>query len=89
MTEFTRRALIAATSAGAAAAAFPAFALADQNAALRSLLDQFFEAQLDDSPERVTQLGLDKGPRAAAKSQLDDYSAAGKAARLGKARARI
>ena len=36
-----------------------------------------FERQLDLSPAMVTSLGLDKGARSAAKSQLDDNSKSG------------
>ncbi|WP_421932555.1 DUF885 domain-containing protein [Phenylobacterium sp.] len=41
---------------------------------LSKLLDALFEEALDDSPELVTQLGLDKGPRAEAKRRLSDAS---------------
>ena len=41
-------------------------------------LDRFFEQALDDSPQLVTQLGLDKGDRAQAKFRLDDASLADK-----------
>lgn len=67
-------------AAGAAAIAFtqtgtPAFAAAgSSDAALDQVLSQDFEHRLDRSPEQVTSLGLDKGPRAAAKSQLSDRS---------------
>ncbi|CAN5761776.1 DUF885 family protein [soil metagenome] len=44
------------------------------NQQLAKLLDALFEETLDDSPELVTQLGLDKGARAAAKRQLSDAS---------------
>ena len=42
----------------------------DANAQLTKLLDALFEEVLDDTPELVTQLGLDKGPRADAKRRL-------------------
>lgn len=78
------------TSAGAAlVAATPALAQASEDATLKALLDKMFEDQVDDSPERATGLGLDKGARAAMKGQLDDRSAAGRAARLEKVRARV
>lgn len=41
---------------------------------LKSLFEAFFNELLDDSPETVTRLGLDKGERAAAKARLDDVS---------------
>ncbi|TAJ74889.1 MAG: DUF885 family protein [Phenylobacterium sp.] len=47
------------------------------DAQLTAFLDQVFKETLDDSPELVTSLGLDKGERAAAKSQLHDGSLAG------------
>ena len=65
-------------ASAAALAATPALAqtAAAEDAKLRALFDQFFDEGLADSPEAVTRLGLDKGARAAAKSQLDDASAA-------------
>ncbi|CAN5451592.1 DUF885 family protein [soil metagenome] len=44
------------------------------NAQLARLLDALFEETLDDAPELVTQLGLDKGARADAKRRLSDAS---------------
>jgi uncharacterized protein (DUF885 family) len=41
-------------------------------------LNAFIREQLDRSPEQVTSLGLDKGPRADAKRHLDDRSLAGR-----------
>ena len=70
-----RRQLLAA---GASAVAAPAFAQASPPVAqLNALMDDVFNQALDDSPELVTRLGFDKGPRAAAKAQLNDRSAAG------------
>lgn len=70
-------------SAGATAALAGSGALAqslptgsDAEARLRTVLDQIFQEMLDHSPESVTQLGLDKDARAAAKSQLDGASLA-------------
>ena len=65
-----------ATTAGAALlTAAPALAQpAAEDAKLRAMLDQMFETQVDESPRRATSLGLDKGARAALKSQLDDNS---------------
>src|SRR6185436_12309109 len=80
-----------ASSAGLAlgtALAGPALA-ADENAALRALLDRFFEQSLDESPERTSVLGFDKGARAAAKAKLDDYSLADKTARLARTKAKL
>jgi uncharacterized protein (DUF885 family) len=46
-------------------------------AQLATFLDQVFKEAMDDSPELVTSLGLDKGERADAKSKLHDASLAG------------
>ena len=46
------------------------------DAELDTTFDGFFAAALDDSPELVTSLGLDKGARAAAKSRLGRASVA-------------
>jgi uncharacterized protein (DUF885 family) len=46
-------------------------------AQLTKFLDEVFNEALDDSPELVTSLGLDKGERAAAKAKLSDSSFAG------------
>ncbi|HEY0646823.1 DUF885 domain-containing protein [Phenylobacterium sp.] len=59
----------------ALAAAGPAFAQhTAEDAKLRAIFDRIFEDNLAESPEAVTRLGLDKGPRAAAKSLLDSAS---------------
>ena len=49
---------------------------AGPEAQLTKALDAFFDETLDDIPELVTSLGLDKGPRAAAKSELHKGSLA-------------
>src|SRR3546814_5623731 len=54
---------------------------------LLALLDTIFYARLEDSPERATGLGLDKGGRAHLRGRLDDYSAAGHARRLARSKA--
>jgi uncharacterized protein (DUF885 family) len=46
------------------------------SAQLTTVLDRVFEEALSDSPQMVTQLGLDKAERAAAKSKLDEASLA-------------
>lgn len=77
-------------TAGAAALAGPAFAQASaEDAKLSALLDRIFQDSVDESPERATSLGYDKGPRAALKSKLDDRSIAFKAARLEDTRKRV
>lgn len=45
-------------------------------AQLNRFMDEVFKQTLDDSPQLVTSLGLDKEDRAAAKSKLDDASLA-------------
>jgi uncharacterized protein (DUF885 family) len=72
----TGAAALVATSARIAAQA-PA-----KDAELDTAFENIFQRFLDTSPELVSSLGLDKGPRAAAKSQLDDDSAAGTQRRL-------
>ena len=62
--------------AGGAGRASGAFAQAAGSAGdrLEVLLESFYQSALDDSPELVTRLGLDSGPRAAAKHQLSPAS---------------
>jgi uncharacterized protein (DUF885 family) len=77
--DLTRRDLLTATACAATMAAFPAAAAgADAaDAQASALLDRIAERQLADQPGDATQLGLDKGARAALKSRLGDNSAAG------------
>lgn len=73
-----RRQLMMAAGALAALSATGALAQpAGADAQLAKFLDEVFKETLDDSPELVTSLGLDKGERAAAKAQLHDGSLAG------------
>lgn len=73
-----RRQLMIAAGALAALAATPATAEpSGAEAQLAQYLDDVFKETLDENPELVTSLGLDKGPRAAAKAQLHDASLAG------------
>ena len=89
MNYIDRRSFLATSAGAALLTAAPAFAQADEDARLKAMLDQMFEAQVDESPQRATGLGLDKGPRAALKGQLDDNSAAGRARRLEAVRGRV
>jgi uncharacterized protein (DUF885 family) len=80
-----RRRLLQSASAGAAALALPAVALAQTQppaaaSKLTPLLDEFFRERLRQRPESATQLGLDKGPNADLKGKLSDQSPAGLAA---------
>lgn len=83
-----RREFLASASAAALISATPSAlrAATGADAGLAALLDQFFYEGVDASPQSATGYGLDKGDRAALKSRLDDYSAAGKAKRLAQAR---
>ncbi|WP_374469027.1 DUF885 family protein [Phenylobacterium sp.] len=64
-------------TSAAAALAGPALAQGGaEDHKLRALLDAMYEENLAASPEMATRLGLDKGARAAAKSQLDSESLA-------------
>ncbi len=74
-----RRQLMIAAGGLAAFAATRAYGqqASPAEAQFARLLDEVFKETLDDSPELVTSLGLDKGGRAAAKSRLDDASLAG------------
>ena len=72
-----RNVLLSAGATFALAGASAAGAATPTEAQLSKLLDEVFAETLTDNPELVTSLGLDKGERAAAKSQLHDASLAG------------
>lgn len=72
-----RNVLLTAGATFALAGASAARATTPTEAQLSKLLDEVFSETLADNPELVTSLGLDKGDRAAAKSQLHDASLAG------------
>lgn len=82
-------ALPSCATPGEAGAGEPLAAAGGEDARLRSLLDRFFYARLEDNPEGATGLGLDTGERAHLRSRLDDYSAAGKAKDLARAKAEL
>lgn len=87
-----RRQFLTTSGAVALASAAPrAFAQAAgaDDARLSAAFAAIFERQLDMSPGLTTSLGLDKGARAAAKSQLDDNSRSGTAKRLAATQAAI
>jgi uncharacterized protein (DUF885 family) len=73
-----RRGFLTGASAGAVALASRAQAQTPAGVAaeLDRAFDDFLNQALDNSPEQVTSLGLDKGPRAGAKSRLHDASLA-------------
>ncbi|THD62274.1 DUF885 family protein [Phenylobacterium sp.] len=94
MNQFDRRSFLATTAGAALLTAAPALAqtggqAGSEDAKLRAMLDRIYEAQIDESPRRATSLGLDKGARAALKSQLDDNSLDARAKRLERTRARM
>jgi uncharacterized protein (DUF885 family) len=70
-----RRQVMAGAGAAAVSVGLPAIA-AEPKTALYALFDQFFEADLRDSPEQATSLGLDKGPHADARTRLSNRSIA-------------
>jgi uncharacterized protein (DUF885 family) len=84
-----RRQFLASASCATAAAALPSIANAaagNRDADLRAMLDRFFYARLEDSPEQATSLGLDTGDRAHLKAKLDDTSRASEARQFARAR---
>lgn len=87
-----RRSFLASSGAVALAAAAPR-ALAQNegrdDARLNAAFATIFERQLDLSPTLVTSLGLDKGARGGAKSQLDDNSKSGMMKDLASTRAAV
>ena len=84
-----RRQFLASASVAAAVAALPVGVRAAQdsrNADFRAMLDRFFYARLEDSPEGATSLGLDTGEREHLKSKLSDASRAGQARQFARAK---
>ncbi|MBY8821314.1 DUF885 domain-containing protein [Sphingomonas colocasiae] len=87
-TEFSRRDMLAGTTAIGALAMLPAGARAQSgDAAANALLDTIAENLLRLNPESATSLGIDKGARAALHSQLMDRSQAGQQRIADQARA--
>ncbi len=84
-----RRQFLASASLATVAAALPGMARAAEgprDGELRAMLDRFFYARLEDSPEQATSLGLDTGTRASLKSRLGDASRAGEARQFARAK---
>ena len=75
----TRRQAIAGISAGAASLALPGTALAAPDA--KALLDKIAWQLLEIGPEGATSLGIDTGTHAKLRSELEDRSPAGVAAK--------
>ena len=86
MSDFTisRRQLLAGTAALGVTG--PALAQPTADDQLLALFDAIFAEGIADSPERATALGLDTGANAGLKSRLSDYSRAGRAADLARAK---
>lgn len=60
-----------------------------QDAELKTLLDGFWNADLDASPQMATERGLDVGARAGQRAKLDDLSRAGREAWIAARRERL
>lgn len=85
-----RRQFLVSGSMAALAASVPVRAQAPSgDAKLNALFDRIFNENIDESPEGATQLGLDRGPRAALRRKLDDYSLAGRARQVTRGKAAI
>ncbi|WP_333610477.1 DUF885 domain-containing protein [Brevundimonas bullata] len=67
-----RRLLLTAAATAAVAPSLAHAAANDADARLNALLDGWFEADIDESPARATNLGLDRGARAGLSSQLSE-----------------
>ena len=84
-----RRLLLTAAATAAVAPTLAQAATTDADGRLNTLLDGWFEADIDESPEHATSLGLDKGARAGLSSKLIGRRTAwsgpiGEARRLGR-----
>lgn len=80
-TEMERRDFLKAGAMGALAGGMPGVALAGASAGagdarFHALLDDLFYEYLALSPLGATAIGFDKGPRAALRTQVDDFSSA-------------
>ena len=83
----TRRQILAGTAAiGLVDPAIAKELPGSADARLLSLFDALFAEGIAASPERATALGLDVGVNAGLKSQLSDYSRAGRAKELARAK---
>ncbi|ATE66884.1 DUF885 domain-containing protein [Rhizorhabdus dicambivorans] len=89
-----RREFIGSAGLALLAAALPRVAQAaevgnENDKRLAAMVEGFFQRQLDESPEYVTSLGLDKGTRAASKGRLDSYTKAEQARVLAEDKASL
>jgi uncharacterized protein (DUF885 family) len=90
VTQFDRRSFLASAAGAGLCAALPAYAApGSEDAKLQALFDRMFDEALNDSPERATGLGYDKGERALLKSRLSDGSETGRLKRLAAAKGRV
>ncbi|KQT33805.1 twin-arginine translocation pathway signal [Sphingomonas sp. Leaf412] len=87
--QIDRRRLLAGTAALSATAALPVRAETAADRVAMTSLDRQAEALMAAYPEYATQLGIDKGARAALKARLTDRSAAAEARRRDDAVARL
>jgi len=71
------------------ALAAPGSPLGAKDAELKALLDRFWEADLDASPETATSRGLDVGARAGQRAQLNDGSRAARTAWVAQRKDRV
>ena len=67
-----RRLLLTAAATAAVAPSLAHAASGEADARLNALLDGWFEADVDEAPERATNLGLDRGTRAGLSSKLSE-----------------
>ncbi|WP_312145775.1 DUF885 family protein [Brevundimonas sp.] len=72
MIDRRRLLLTAAATAAVAPSLAQATVATDADARLNALLDGWFEADIDEAPERATNLGLDRGARAGLSSKLSE-----------------
>ncbi|KQS57445.1 Tat pathway signal protein [Brevundimonas sp. Leaf363] len=76
-----RRRLMLSVAGAGVVAALPAHAQSNAtDARLDALLDRWFDEDIERSPTRATNLGLDRGDKAYLSSRLDDYSLEGEMA---------
>ncbi len=92
-TGLDRRSVLKSGGGAAAVALLPGAAAAQSakagsgDAALRTLLDRFFQDRLAERPEQATALGLDTGAREKLRSQLGDETRSAVARALARSRA--
>lgn len=83
------RRLFLTSAAALSLTGLPAFAATAEDGRLRTLLDRFWEADLDESPQTATTFALDVGRRAAQRARLDDVSRAARTRWIAARKARL